>query len=280
MDRKPIISLLTDFGTADGYVGTMKGVMAGIAPDATFVDLSHLIEPQNVRQAAYVLFTAYEFFPSHAVHLVVVDPGVGSQRRAIAMTTDVGLFVGPDNGVFSLVAAVEDVRSVHALTNPRYQLTNVSHTFHGRDVFAPAAAYLAAGVAIAKLGPSVADPIFFDPPRMTVQGRLLRGEVLHADHFGNCITSVGRLTWDGEELLLAPAWGEAPAGLRVSAGDAVVTVGERRLAGIKRTYAEVGIGEPLALVGSEGFLEIAIRQGNGSEGLGISPGDAVTVHVN
>jgi S-adenosylmethionine hydrolase len=279
VDQIPLVTLTTDFGTADGYVGTMKGVILSIVPGAQLVDISHEIAPQNVRQAAYVLYTAVPFFPAHAVHVVVVDPGVGSARRPIALRTPAGTFVGPDNGVFSYLMACEPVEAVVELAEPRYHMPQVSHTFHGRDIFSPVGAYLAAGVPIDALGPPVQDPLVFPPPRLEVSSGHISGEVLHADHFGNVITSIGLLVWRGDDLSFAPAFGEARDGAEVclNARGATVTLPERELSGVFRTYAEVAHGEALALVGSEGHLEIAVREGNAAQGLGLHPGDPVVL---
>jgi S-adenosylmethionine hydrolase len=279
--HRPLITLTTDFDLADGYVGTMKGVILGIAPDARLVDITHRIAPQDVRQAAFVLYSAYPFFPPHAVHLVVVDPGVGGARRAIALRTPAGTFVGPDNGVFTYVLAREPVEALVELADPRYHLPGVSHTFHGRDVFAPAAAHLAAGILLAALGPSISDPVTFPLPRLEITPRAVTGEVLHADHFGNAITSIGRLTWDGGELVLDPAFQGAGGKkqVRFRASEAVVVVAGQEIVGVRRTYAEAEPGEVLALVGSEGHLEIAVREGNAAQRLGLRPGDAVEVRL-
>ncbi len=283
MGKIPLVTLTTDFGTSDGYVGTMKGVILNIAPDARLVDITHHIAPQNVRQAAYVLYTAYPFFPPHTVHLVVVDPGVGSARRPIALCTPGGVFVGPDNGVFSYVMANESepVEAIVELTDPRYRLPQVSHTFHGRDIFAPAAAHLAAGVPITALGPPVHDPIIFPPPRLEIVADAITGEVLHADHFGNVVTSIGRLTWGGGELLLQRAGSKEQEveGTRLEASDVMVVVGGREIVGVRRTYTAVKPGETLALVGSGGYLEIAVREGSATRRLGLRPGDIVTVRI-
>jgi len=277
----PLVTLTTDFGTADGYVGTMKGVILSIVPGARLVDISHEIAPQNVRQAAYVLYTAYPFFPPHTVHLVVVDPGVGSTRRSISLRTPAGYFVGPDNGVFSYVMAREPVEVVVELSDPRYRLPQVSYTFHGRDVFAPAAAHLAAGVPIAALGPPVRDPVTFPPPCLEVASDVITGEVLHADRFGNVITSIGQLVWSGDELVLEPAFQETGGEeqVRFKAGEAAVVMAGQEITGVYRTYAEVEPGETLALVGSEGHLEIAVREGNAARRLGLHPGDAVVLRL-
>lgn len=282
MKQTPLITLTTDFGTADSYVGMMKGVILGIAPDARLVDLSHAIAPHDVREAAFVLYTAYRFFPAHAVHLVVVDPGVGSARRAVALRTPAGTFVGPDNGVFGYVMAQEPVEALVELADPRYRLPRVSHTFHGRDVFAPAAAHLAAGVPIADLGPQVSDPVTLPLPRLEVAAGRIVGEVWHVDCFGNVVTSIGELTWAGDELVCEPAFGRArcrmqDAGCRVAAAEARAKVGGREIAGVRRAYARVAPGEMLALVGSSGHLEIAVREGSAAEKLGVHPGDEVVL---
>ena len=281
MRQIPLVTLTTDFGTADGYVGTMKGVILNIAPDAQLVDISHEIAPQNVRQAAYVLYTAYPFFPPHTVHLVVVDPGVGSARRPIALRTPAGYFVGPDNGVFSYVMAREPVEALVELRDPRYRLPQVSHTFHGRDVFAPAAAHLAAGVPITALGPPVLDPVTFPPPCLEITPEGITGEVLHADRFGNVITSIGRLVWSEDDLSFEPAFRKAGGGgwARFKAGEAAIVVAGREIAGVHHTYAEVAPGEVLALVGSEGHLEIAVREGSAARRLGLRSGDRVVLRL-
>ena len=291
MNELPIVTLTTDFGTADGYVGTMKGVILDIAPQAQLADITHEIAPQDVGQTAYVLYTAYRFFPSRSVHLVVVDPGVGSARRPIAVRLSHGTFVGPDNGVFSYVMAEESVETIVELADTRYRLPWVSQTFHGRDIFAPAAAHLAAGVPIQELGPAVSDPVTLPIPHLEIGPQGVSGEVLHTDHFGNVITSIGRLLWRGDELSLAPAFQQQSNRVmpqphaRLAAYEAVVVARgsspdgsprqNREIRGVHRTYADVEPGEVLALVGSEGHLEIAVREGNGAERLGLQPGDPV-----
>ncbi|HHN93342.1 MAG TPA: hypothetical protein ENK17_01105, partial [Anaerolineae bacterium] len=229
--------------------------------------------------AAYVLFTAYPFFPPHTVHLVVVDPGVGSARRPIALRTPAGLFVGPDNGVFSYIVAREKEVEVVELANPRYRLPSVSNTFHGRDIFSPAAAHLAAGVPLSDLGPRVDDPVLFPPPRLEVAPPVITGEVLHTDRFGNVITSIGLLLWQGQgdDLVLKPAFSPSGTSVRLTASQVTVEAAGREIVGIHRTYSAVERGAVLALVGSEGYLEIAVREGDGAARLGLRPGDPVVV---
>ena len=276
MSRSPIITLTTDFGTADGYVGTMKGVLLDIAPHATLVDITHEITPQDVREAAYILHTAYRFFPPETVHLVVVDPGVGSRRRPIALQLSRGIFVGPDNGIFSYVSAEESTKAIVELADSRYRLPVVSQTFHGRDIFAPAAAHLAEGIPMDELGPPVSDPVSLSLPRIEIGPQRIKGQVLHTDHFGNAITSIGYLRWREGELSFAPAFRRQAveqASFRANRASAVVA--GREIRGLRRTYSDAAPGELVALVGSEGHLEIAIREGSAAKSLGLRPGDSV-----
>ncbi len=278
MQGPPVITLTTDFGGADAYVATMKGVILDIAPDARLVDVTHQITPQDVRQTAYVLYTLYRFFPRRTVHLVVVDPGVGGSRRAIALRTPRGSFVGPDNGVFSYVIAEQDIEVGVELVNPRYRLAPVSQTFHGRDIFAPAAAHLATGVPIDQLGPRLSDPVSLPLPRLQVGSDVIKGEVLHIDHFGNVITSIGRLLWRAEELWLEPAFGKRQAqDVCLQADQASVRAAGQQIRSLCRTYADVEPGDTLALVGSGGHLEISVREGSAAAVLGLQPGDPVEV---
>ncbi len=275
-----IITLTTDFGQADGYVGTMKGVILSIAPQARIVDISHDIEPQNVRQAAYVLSTATPYFPPGTIHVVVVDPGVGSARRPIAVCSDRAYYVGPDNGVFSHVLAgqhqvsgigdegsgeqpetrnsrPETQCSVIHLDQPQYWLAAISHTFHGRDIFSPVGAHLAAGVPFDALGTPIADPVTFPLPRPErLPDGSIRGQVLHADRFGNLITDIP-MSW-------------------LAAGDAwIFDIAGQRIEGLSVTYAAAERGELVALAGSEGLLEIAVREGSATERLDVGAGTQV-----
>jgi S-adenosylmethionine hydrolase len=249
-----IVTLLTDFGTADTYVGQMKGAILAVAPAVTLVDLSHAVPPQDVRTAAFLLWSAVEAFPAGSIHLAVVDPGVGSARRAVALRSRrADLFVGPDNGVLmpavdrlgGLSAAVELLRSDFWRATP-------SSTFHGRDIFGPAAAHLASGVPLERLGAPLADPdtsISWPTPSGLV------GEVIHVDAYGNLVTNLpGRG--------LPPRFHARVRGVAAPSG---------------HFYAAVAPGEPIALVGSAGLLEISVRDGSAAHTIGARCGDQVNV---
>lgn len=273
----PVLTLLTDFGIEDEYVGVMKGVILSIAPDVRLVDLSHQIPPQDIGRAAFLLMNAVPYFPPDTVHLSVVDPGVGTERRPVAIRTPAGTFVGPDNGLFSWVLAKVPEWTAVEIREPAYRLPLVSSTFHGRDIFAPAAAHLAAGVPLENLGPRIEDLVRLPPPRLEIGDFVAEGEILYADRFGNLVTSIGYLEWGEDALVLVPAFGPGGDGRRFSARDAGVVVGNTELRGIRRTYSEARMGEPLALVGSNGFLEIAVRQGSAAAALDARPGTPVTL---
>ena len=279
---QPIITLLTDFGQADAFVGIMKGVILSIVPHAQLVNLSHLIPPQDIKQAAFILMTAVPFFPEGTVHLVVVDPGVGSARRPIAVETPRARFVAPDNGVLSYALALIGNYRIVKLTNPRYRLPEVSSTFHGRDIFSSAAAHLASGVPLKDFGPTVAKPVLLDPPRLRVEGDHLEAEVLNVDHFGNLRTSIHTIAWEDDNTLsLQPIFEintERSPTVRFSAESARISVGRLRIEGISTTFSAVQPGQPLAYIGSEGGLEIAINQGNAAREFGVKPGDPVLLY--
>jgi S-adenosylmethionine hydrolase len=280
-ERRPVITLLTDFGEVDAFVGIMKGVILDIAPQAQLVDLSHLITPQDIKQAAYVLMTTIPFFPAGTVHLIVVDPGVGSARRPIAVETQNAYFVAPDNGVLSYVLAQEENYTVVELVNPLYRLPEPSTTFHGRDIFSPAAAHLAAGVPFSELGPVVEQPVLLGPPRLRIGSNEIEAEVLNVDHFGNLRTSIFLLDWEDDSTInLRPLFAqksEIVPGIRFSAAKAQIVVGNLTISGISTTFSDAQIGQPLAYVGSESGLEIAINQGNAAREFGVKSGDTVSL---
>ena len=256
----PIITLTTDFGTRDPWVGIMKGVMLGVCPEARLVDLTHDIAPQDVLEAAMALESATRFFPEGTVHLAVVDPEVGGSRHPIAARAGGHLFVGPDNGLFTfaLERAGPD-RVVVRLEAPQYRLTPLSRTFHGRDLFAPAAAHLAAGLALERLGPRLADPVLLPLPRARRDGNMVVGEVLVADRFGNLVTSV------------------TDKDIQILGGPTAIEVGSRNLGRLRESYVDGTTAEPAAIIGSAGRLEIFVRDGSAAAVLGASRGTAVRV---
>ena len=256
-----VITLTTDFGLRDPFVGIVKGVLLSICPSARLVDLTHDLPPQDVLGGGLALEAAVPFFPPGTVHLAVVDPGVGTARRPIAVRTAGHYLVGPDNGVFTFAFEGAVGWTAVALSAPEYRLPEISRTFHGRDLFAPAAAYLAAGVPLERLGPPVTDPARLPRPGCRLEGGELVGEVLDADRFGNLMTSIpaARL----EEIP-----GRGPFALAVAG---------RVLPGPVEAYAEGGEGEPAVIVGSTGRLEIFVRAGNARERLGIGRGAPVRV---
>jgi S-adenosylmethionine hydrolase len=278
----PIITLLTDFGENDSYVGAMKGVLLSIAPTAQLVDISHQVNPQDVQQAAGILSAVYKHFPPRTVHLIVVDPGVGTDRRPIAVQTTRGRFVAPDNGVLTHILKTVDEWQAVALENPKYWLADPSQTFHGRDIFSPVAAHLASGVPLKKFGPVLNDPITIKiPPLTRIQGGV-KGEVVRIDHFGNVMTNIETLSWLDETTIEFDPLEERlalDAPLRFEAKNARVTFGWRTLDGIKRAYSDVTVGDTVPLVGSSGELEISVNQGNAADKLAIQTGDPVTLLI-
>jgi hypothetical protein len=253
-----VITLCTDFGLHDGYVAAMKGVMLSIAPDVRLVDITHKITPQSVREGAFVLRSAYGFYPSETVHLVVVDPGVGSERRAVAVRAGKHLFVAPDNGVLAYVLRREDEAEVVSLTNRAYWREEISETFHGRDIFAPVAAHLARGVPLRDLGEPIEElvQLVLPVPEKRHDGSII-GYVIHVDGFGNVVTDI-------------------PACM-LREGEWRVLTEEARIARLSSTYASVARGELLALIGSHDFLEVAVREGSAARVAHLSVGDTVEV---
>jgi S-adenosylmethionine hydrolase len=264
-----IVTLTTDFGTADAYVSAMKGTMLSIAPDTRLVDVTHEIGAQDVMESAFVLKSAQPYFPEGTVHLVVVDPGVGTSRRAVALRKDGHWFVGPDNGVFPLVMDEESPDAAVELDNPEMWRTDApSNTFHGRDIFAPAAAHLAAGCALDDLGSSIGDLEPLRWARPITNPRTVQGWVLHVDHFGNCITNIRRST-----IAAALDLETDPTPHSLPLDEAYV--GTTILHDLHSTYGDVGEEDPLLLFGSTGFLEVAVNGGSAAERLDIRKGDTV-----
>jgi len=274
-----IIALLTDFGNSDIYVGVMKGVMKTIHPRAEFIDITHEIQPQNVRQAAFALLHSYRYFPTGTIFLVVVDPGVGSTRKPIAVQAGGHTFIAPDNGVLSYVLSeLGDIRAVE-LSNAVYQLFPPSQTFHGRDIFAPAAAHLAVGVPLERLGP-VLERIFKLPvPHMRFDENRITGQVIHIDHFGNIMTNIGRLDWVSPGQIRLETLTEQLPPTLIETGVMVVSIGGHAITDIKQSYGAVQRGSLLALIDSNGYLEIALNQGSAARYLKVKLDDRVEVQL-
>ena len=259
-----IISLLSDFGNKDPYAAEMKAAILTINPQAQIVDITYEIEKFNIRMGAYTLAAAAPHFPANTVHVAVVDPGVGTKREPLIVETRRSLYVGPDNGLLMLAAHKEKITKVYRIENPKYMLPQVSKTFHGRDIFAPAAAHLTNGVKPPNFGPETQDYIFpeFTKPQ-TKNGELV-GEILHIDGFGNIISNIS-----AEDL--------TKNGFRTGT-NLMVTIGNKHLTlKLLSAYGEAPAGTPMALIGSSNFLEAAVNQGNASELFEAKTGEAFRV---
>lgn len=275
----PLIALLTDFGLDDSYVGVMKGVILGINPEARLIDITHRIQPQNVQQAAFVLLNAYRYFPVDTIFLTIVDPGVGSKRRPIGVRAGSYYFIAPDNGLLTYALAELPPATVVELSNAAMRETAVSATFHGRDVFAPAAAHLSSGAPLLDFGQVIGDAVMLPKPKLQITESQIHGEVMHIDRFGNVITSIGPFNWvSSEQLTMYARPGVAePVHLRASASS--VTYADVSVIGIRRTYSEADRGQLVAIIASDRYLELAVNQGSAAERLGVSIGDPVTLQI-
>ncbi len=262
--RRPLITLLTDFGSRDAYVAAIKGVILGINPEATLVDITHEVPPQDLTAGAFVLAQAAPYFPPATIHLAVVDPGVGSARRGLAAYARGQYFVGPDNGLFHFVFKNAADLTIVSLENPDYFRPEISATFHGRDVFAPVAAHLSRGVHLDELGSSVTDPVFLPIPEPVFTKDKVQGEIIYVDRFDNLVSNIH---WDKLQDWLV--------GRKFH-----LRIGPHTLTRLSRTYADVAPGEVLALKGSHGYLEIACNQAPAAERLGLGVGAIVTMHCS
>jgi hypothetical protein len=252
------VALLTDFGLSDIYVGVMKGVMASINPDLAMIDITHGIAPQSIRQGAVALRDSYAYFPPGTVFLVIVDPGVGSQRQPIAIRTPQYFFVGPDNGIFTEIYRQADHWQAVQLQAVQFHLPGRSSTFHGRDIFAPVAAHLASDPLIFdQLGQPITQPVRLPDQQPAHNHNQIIGNITHIDHFGNLISDIGRLRWQDNRLV-----SEDPAAFSFCAECCSIQVGDTILQRVHHAYYEVATGDLLALLDSSGYLEIAVNQGN------------------
>jgi hypothetical protein len=253
--RQPILTLTTDFGLADHYVAAMKGVILGICPQARMVDISHQVRPFAIAEGAYLIAQSYPCFPPKSVHVVVVDPGVGTARRPILVEAAGQYFIGPDNGVLAMVYGREE-HKVRLIANERYFRQPVSQTFHGRDIFAPVAAHVAAGIPPSKMGKLIQDylrPSFLKPQR--TGKRTWMGQILRIDRFGNVVTNFHASDFPDLERR-----------------NFSMALGPREVGVLARNYAECGPGELFAIVGSSGYLEISVGQSSAAETIGCETG--------
>ena len=266
-ERPRIITLTTDFGTSDTYVGIMKGVILSINPKAQIVDLTHAIPPQDIYEAAFSIYAARSYFPKGTIHIIVVDPGVGSDRQAIVSHIDNALFVCPDNGVLSYLLHSAENAGAHpidsvAIQNAAYYLPEVSNTFHGRDIFAPVAAHLSLDVPLDDIGPPVKTLVRLPIPKIDTSGDTLIGQIIKIDRFGNLITNISKGAF--EAFLNDDVNYE-------------IRVGSASLNRLHSAYADAEIGEPLAIMGSLALLEIAVNGGNAEKQLGLKRGAAAII---
>jgi len=262
-----IITLLTDFGTEDAYVGVMKGAILSINPSAVVVDVCHYIDPQDVIEAAYLIKSSYRYFPKGTVHIIVVDPGVGGNRSIVAVAFSGHIFLTPDNGVLTLLMDEGEIDTIVRVENPRYFLNSISQTFHGRDIFAPVGAHISKGVPIETLGSHLGmqDLIRLSIPKPYISDKdELIGTIISIDRFGNCISNINenclnKFVKNGSEKRLE------------------IKIGKTIIKSLSRSYTGVESGCPLAIIGSFGYLEIALNCDNASRQLNVEKGDIITL---
>ena len=262
-----IITLLTDFGTEDAYVGVMKGVILSINPSAAVIDVCHYIDPQDLTEAAYLTKSSYRYFPKGTIHIIVVDPGVGGNRSIIAVKLSGHIFLAPDNGVLTLLMDEEEVDTIVRVENTHYFLDSISRTFHGRDIFAPVGSHISKGVPIEKLGPHLImqDLIRLNIPKPYISDKNeLIGMIISIDRFGNCISNIdenclNKFVKNGFEKKLE------------------IKIGKTVIKGLSHTYTDAGSKRPLAIIGSFGYLEIASNCDNAGHLLNIKKGDILTL---
>ncbi len=259
-----MITLTSDFGLKDPYVAEIKGVILSLNSKATIVDITHDVEKFNIRMASFMLYSAAQYFPEGTVHLAVVDPEVGTIRRPILIESNKSFFVGPDNGILMLAAKSLGMEHVYQLTNPKFMMPIVSGTFHGRDIFAPVAAHLDCGVQPSAFGPEIKDPVQPEFTPTKKEANSVYGEVLHIDSFGNVITNITSQNLDSN-IIETMTVEFLEVTLKVPFG---------------KTYAQVKNFLPIAIIGSHGFLEIALNQGNAAEKFHVKAGDKIVVRAS
>lgn len=293
--RPRVITLLTDFGTQDAYVGVMKGVIAGINPSVNIVDICHSVSPQDIFNGAYLLYTAYKYFPKGTIHTAIVDPGVGSKRDIVCVETKDYFFLVPDNGLLSFIVQEERPKSVIRVTNNKYFLPLPSSTFHGRDVFAPVAAHLSLGVKPQQLGIMInhLEQLNIPKPFRKKTGQM-EGQIIYIDRFGNLISNITKehlMQHDHSQSLFKtqmkeitlpislPSQGGDEGGVKINLKCLETTIGKKKIIGLIKTYTDVNAGEPLALIGSAGFLEVSINQGNAQKYFKVDKGSKIIIEL-
>lgn len=263
---KPIITLTTDFGGRDPYVACMKGVILSICSEATIIDITHDVPKFDIEEAAYILYRAYSFFPPRTIHVCVVDPGVGTERKPIAIKTRRYVFVGPDNGVLAVAAEDDGIEDIRIIESRDVMLGEVSYTFHGRDIFAPAAAWIALGYPLEMIGRSVdrIEITRFHKPE--ISGGRVMGRIIYVDSYGNLVTNI---RWD--MIRSRVAFGDRIR-LHYRSGEVSIP--------LSKAYGDVPLGELLLIPGSGGFMEISVNMGNASERLGLKKGDQIFMEID
>ncbi len=262
-----IVTLTTDFGSKDSFAGSIRGAVLKVNPQSQIVDITNDVGPQDIWEAAFALKTAYNYFPTDTVHLAVVDPGVGTGRRSIAVKTERYSFVGPDNGIFSLIYLEAERLRVHHITATHYFNPTPSPTFHGRDIFAPVAGWLTKGIPIENFGEEITDYVKLNVPTPKKSAEGFDGNVIHIDRFGNAITNI---TYADIKTVI-------PEG--TESGNASITIMGKEIKGMKRFYAEAAPGELGAVVNSSGYLEIFMFKQNARTALSLKRGEAVKLVI-
>lgn len=262
--NRRIMTLLTDFGLCDHYVGSMKGVILSINPEVNLVDITHMIPPQDIHSAAFTLAHSYRYFPFGTIHLAVVDPGVGTDRKALAVAAGEHFFVAPDNGILTYILDCETEISIYEVTADHYFHKPVSSTFHGRDVFAPIAAWISRDVPLYQLGPEITEPVRLKVPALTkVRDALIQGSIIAVDVFGNLITNL-----KPEDLPVYSSHGARKCKI-LAAG--------KEITSFRKTYGEGSLGELFVVPGSTEYLEIVMRNGSAASALNVTPGTPIGV---
>jgi len=291
MRRQRVITLLADFGYQDAYVGIMKGVIAGINPLANIIDICHNVPPQDIFNGAYLLYTAYKYFPKDTIHVAIVDPGVGSKRDIVCIKTKDYFFLVPNNGILSFIVQEEKPKGIFRVTNNKYFLPTTSNTFHGRDIFAPVAAHLSLGVKPQQLGIKISQLTLLDIPKPTSKKTgLLEGQIIYIDRFGNLITNIKRehiVQYSLNQTQNKDQWSEdrsqtsdtlkktSKKKIPLPCNTIETNIGKKKITGLSKTYTDAKPGEPLVLFGSAGFLEVSVNQGNAQEYFTVDKGGKI-----